>query len=224
MKPKNLKFPFSWEERKPLLAGGVLYIPRYYFDHASFPKEEMRDLFSSFSSINVEYCSGNGAWIAEKAAKDPSTLWIAVEKRFDRVQKLWSKKENLSLDNLFIVCGDAITFTREYLEENSIDGIFVNFPDPWPKDKHAKNRLFKRDFIEEMKRVSKEGGEALLVTDDEDYSLQMIEEMTGEGLFTSLLPAPFYVTEWKDYGSSFFEELWRGKGKGIRYLQFAWIK
>lgn len=221
MRPKNLKFPFRWEERAPLFADGVLYVPRYYFSHEAFADEGFTKALEEFSSVAIEYCSGNGTWIAEKAAEKPETLWIAVEKRFDRVQKIWAKKKNHGLENLLIVCGAAEAFTKHYLKDGCINEIYVNFPDPWPKEKHAKNRLFQRPFIEEMKRVAKEDARVLLVTDDVEYSEQMLQEMTGEGLFAPALSAPHYSTEWEGYGTSFFEVLWREKGRTIRYLPFV---
>ena len=52
----------------------------------------------------------------------------------------------------------------------------------------------------------------------------MIEEMSKSGSWKSNLPDPNYVTQWPQYGSSYFDELWRGKGRTIRYMQFSNIK
>ena len=221
MKPKNLKFPFSWEERAPLLLERVLYIPQYYQGHEEWSKDSLREVFSAYPSIHIEYCSGNGTWVAEKAKENPQTLWIAVEKRFDRVQKIWSKQQNHDLNNLFIVSGDARVFVQSYLSDRSVDRVFINFPDPWPKAKHAKNRLLQSLFVGQMWRTMKPGGFVTLVTDDEVYSHQMIQEMSLENLWSPCFPEPYYVTEWEGYGSSYFDSLWRAKGKNIRYLNFV---
>jgi tRNA (guanine-N7-)-methyltransferase len=220
MKPKNLKFPFDWESRAPLFADGVLYVPKYYALHEDWPKEELWKELSVYPKVAIEYCSGNGTWIAERAKQDLSTLWIAVEKRFDRTRKIWSKKHNFFLKNLLIVCGEALTFTKHYLPDQCIDSIYVNFPDPWPKSRHAKNRLIQKPFIEEISRISKDLAEATFVTDDAPYSLQMIEEMQ-KGKWNSSLPDPFYQTYWSEYGESYFDSLWREKKREIRYLQFT---
>lgn len=224
MRPKQLKFPFCWEDRTPLLQDGVLYVPRHYENHESWPKDDLWRILSSFTSICIEYCAGNGNWIEEKAKENPFVLWIAVEKRFDRVQKIWAKKQNHNLNNLLVVCGDALTFSKFYVKDEIIDSIFVNFPDPWPKEKHAKNRVIQDVFVKEIKRIVKKGGLATLVSDDEVYSEQMIEEMSKPGLWKSVFPEPFYLTEWpleKSYGTSFFDELWRKQGKPIHYMQFT---
>ncbi len=220
MKPKELQFPFRWESRTPLLLDDVLFVPKYYEHHARWSKEELNFRFFSFPSISVEYCSGNGTWVAEKALEDTSRLWIAVEKRFDRVQKIWSKKHNLSIPNLLIVCGDALVFTKYYLQSDLVDQIFINFPDPWPKAKHAKNRVIKEPFVQEMYRISKTGVEVVLVTDDVTYSEQVSFEMLRNDVWKASYPPPFYKTEWSGYGSSFFDSLWREKGREIRYMKF----
>lgn len=221
MKPKTLRFPFRWIERKPIFSDGVLFVPRHYDQHDAWPKEELQTVFSSFSSIAIEYCSGNGLWIAQKAQENPSCLWIAVEKRFDRVQRIWAKKHNLSLNNLLVISGEGEAFTTHYLKEGMIDQIFVNFPDPWPKLKHAKNRIIQKPFVEEMKRVLKDSGEVVLVTDDAIYSQQMIQEMMQDDLWKSSYQDPFYITDWPSYGASFFEELWKNQGRVIYYMKFV---
>lgn len=221
MRPKNLKFPFTWESREPQLLDGVFYVPKCYDLHDHFPKENLWKEFSSYENVAVEYCSGNGAWVAEKAKEDPSILWIAVEKRFDRVQKIWAKKQNYSIKNLLIVCGDAILFTKYYLQDGFVDQIFINFPDPWPKDRHAKHRIVQEPFVQEMSRVTKVGGSAVLVTDDEQYSLQMISEMLKRRFWKSFFSEPCcYKTEWPLYGTSFFDSLWKEQGRVVRYMRF----
>ncbi|MGR3973523.1 MAG: tRNA (guanine(46)-N(7))-methyltransferase TrmB [Candidatus Rhabdochlamydia sp.] len=217
----KLTYPFTWEDRRPCLHEGVLFIPRYY-DHPTewiFPSWE--EIFNNSHPVHIEYCTGNGTWLAERA-RDPSVNWVAVEKRFDRVQKIWSKKQTKKLDNLLIVYGDAHLFIRHYLKEHQVEGVYVNFPDPWPKLKHAKNRLFQPEFVHHLGRVMKEGKMLTVVTDDEVYSHQVMKEMSENKLWTPSFPAPHYVTELEGYGSSFFEELWRQKGKQIRYMKFMY--
>ena len=64
-------------------------------------------------------------------------------------------------------------------------------------------------------------GSAFLVTDDPDYSTRMIHEMQNSSLWVSAFSEPYYVLEWPEYGSSFFDTLWRSKGCSIRYHLFT---
>jgi tRNA (guanine-N7-)-methyltransferase len=219
MQPKHLKFPYTWEARRPEIRDGVLFIPDYYDKHKEWEMPVWETIFGNTNPVFIEYCTGNGAWIAEKA-KDKSKNWVAVEWRFERVQKIWSKKKNQNLDNLFIVCGDARVFIREYLKDRSVDGVYVNFPDPWPKEKHAKNRLFQPPFIAELARTLKNGAPFTVVTDDPPYGLQLTEVVLSNGAWNPLYKPPHYATEWEGYGASYFDSLWRQKGREIRYFQF----
>jgi tRNA (guanine-N7-)-methyltransferase len=222
-KAKDLRYPFSWEERKPAIHQGVLFVPKYFGHHHewNFPGWEDPAVFGKQSRVFIEYCSGNGAWIFTRAQKQPLDHWVAVEQKFDRASKIWAKRQNSALSNLFVVLGEALTFTSCYISKRSVDGVFINFPDPWPKLKHAKNRLLQAPFVKELSRVIKIGGEVVLVTDDAPYALQMQKEMMAHPAFKPLFPEPYYATEWPEYGSSYFDSLWRGKGKTIHYLRFV---
>jgi tRNA (guanine-N7-)-methyltransferase len=222
MRPENLKSPFKWDERKVLYRDRVLYVPEYYdkMDEWRFPGWDSPDFFDNDNPIKVEYCSGNGAWIANQAMNDPSSNWVAVEKKFPRVRKIWSKINNFKLGNLIAVCGEGSRVTAHYFPHDSVDEIYINFPDPWPKTRHAKHRIVQPPFVAEMSRILKKGGTITLVTDDIEYSNWMIAVMQGHTGFVSCYEAPFWKNDWPDYGSSYFDDLWREKGRQIRYHRF----
>jgi tRNA (guanine-N7-)-methyltransferase len=221
MKPKDLRHPFPFSERRPHFSEGIFFVPSYYDKHHefTFPTFDHPDLFGNTNPVFLEYCSGNGSWIVEKALEQPQVNWVAVEKDFERVRKIWSKIQNNNLQNLRIICGEALTFTKHYLLDASLDHIYINFPDPWPKDRHAKHRLIQPPFSLEMARVLKPCQKAILVTDDSTYCAQMCRVMVSTPSFKPSFVAPYWVSDWEGYGTSFFESLWRKKGKTIRYIQ-----
>lgn len=201
----------------------MLFVPTYYDRHQEwvFPGWEDPSLFGNSNPVSIEYCSGNGLWAIEKAKQYPERNWVAVEIQFERVRKIWSKCQNEKLSNLLIVCGEALTFTRYYLPASCVQEMYVNFPDPWPKEKHAKNRLLQPAFVEEVARIIRPGGGATLVTDDPDYCEQMSRVMRENLNWKPSFPEPYYVTDWTDYGRSYFDTLWREKGRTIRYLHLT---
>lgn len=223
MKPIDLKPPFSTrEERKVLIKDRAWFLPD--MDHPeenfTFPGFEHPDLFGNNRPVCIEFCSGNGAWIAERAKSHPELNWLAVEIRFMRSRKIWSKIKNLELKNLVVLCGEGMHAARKYLPSNSVQSVYVNFPDPWPKRRHAKNRIIQPDFVKEVERITVSGGDLTLVTDDVDYSTQMIDTVLNNPAYRSSYPEPYYVTNSTDYGASWFESLWREKGKSIRFHHF----
>lgn len=199
-------------------------MPEYYFEHDKFIMPSFAEIFENDHEVALEYCSGNGDWIIQKAKDNPGINWVACEIQFKRVRKIWSKRENNHLKNLLIVCGEAHTFTRHYLKDSSLKEIFINFPDPWPKDKHAKHRLFHDEFLKEVSRVVQKKGIATFVTDDETYSESMIEVANRTKCWESLHKDPCYVTNITDYGYSYFQDLWLSLGRVIRHMHFENLK
>jgi len=200
----------------------IFYVPSRCatYDDFAFPGWDHPTIFGNDNPVMIEYCSGNGAWVAEKAQQNPHLNWIAVEKKFERVRKIWSKIQNFGLKNLMAVCGEAFNATWRYLPAESFAGAFINFPDPWPKKRHAKHRLIHPAFVQEIWRVLKPHTTFTLVTDDPVYSACMVEEMGSHSGFSSLHPSPYYITDIPSYGSSFFEQLWREKGRTIHFHQY----
>lgn len=219
VKPVDLKRPTSWEARRVVVADKVWHIPEYYdaYEAFTFPGWEDALFFGRRGPIIVEYCSGNGTWILEKAQHNPDHNWVAVEKRFDRVRKIWTKMRNRKLHNVCIVSGEAHLATQHYFPTSSISEVFINFPDPWPKTRHHKHRLMQIPFLHELARILRPGGGITFVTDDPDYSQWTIEQFAKHPKFCFLDPFPYFCTELEGYGISFFEELWRSKGLMIRY-------
>ncbi len=223
MRPKHLKCPFTWATRRPMIHDRILYVPEYYDRHQDFvfPGWDSPEVFGRVAPVEVEYCAGNGAWIVEKAIAHPERNWVAVEIQFERARKIWSKIQNLNLKNLFVVCGEGLTFTKYYAPTGGFASVYVNFPDPWPKDKHAKKRILKEPFLTEISRASASGALATIATDHPEYAGQIIEGMLANPLWEPKFPAPHFVMDFEEYGSSYFHDLWRAQGIPVHFMQFA---
>ncbi len=200
----------------------VWYLPSRPIEKSAFTFSGWNDplLFPKNQPVHLEYCSGNGAWVAAKAAAYPQFNWVAVEKKFDRVRKIWSKIHNLQLSNLLVIFGEAMQLTQTFIPVESIDHIYINFPDPWPKKRHAKNRLLLPPFITELHRILQPQGAVDFVTDDSYHSNEVIAHFLSQPGWKPRDPTPYYIEELAGYGDSYFENLWREKGKQIRYHQF----
>lgn len=220
MRPEHLQPPFLWDQRRVVIHDCVWYVPKHCHNFEEFVFPGWRHLFGNDNPVNIEYCSGNGAWIAAKAADNPQCNWVAVELKFKRARKIWSKLKNLKLSNLLVVCGEGHNATARYFPASSVSNIFINFPDPWPKTRHTKNRIIQPAFISEMCRVLNPGALMTFVTDDVEYSDWLIKMMQTEPGFANAFQDHF-TTEYEGYGTSYFEQLWRDKGKVIRYHKFV---
>ena len=220
MKPKDLCAPFTWDNRTVRLDSNqkIFYVPPRCLRpviHLS-----LNDLFRNEAPIHLEYCSGNGDWICEKAKNFPDVNWIALEKKFGRVRKIASKMNNQRLSNLFIFCGEAHDITSHYIPKNSLSKVYINFPDPWPKRKHSKNRLIKPSFLDMLSLSMKKGGEVFFVTDYFLYSKQVIQYFNFHSYFSPLFSDPYYQKQIDQYGDSFFYNLWLKKKASFYFSKF----
>jgi tRNA (guanine-N7-)-methyltransferase len=222
VKAQDFKLQFSWEERQAIVQQKLWYLPENKDSSSfSFPGWDSPDFFGNNKPVRIEYCSGNGTWILEKAHENPHINWVAVEKRFVRARKIWAKIHNQKLPNLVVAWAEGYELTKQFIQSDTIDEIYINFPDPWPKRRHAGLRIVSSPFVKELHRILKPNGFSTIVTDDEDYSKIIIKEMLGYKGFTSIYQEPYFSEPPQEYGSSYFEELFRSKGKLIRFHRFS---
>ena len=217
----DLNYPYSFEERRPVLDKGIFFVPDHYGAHAEFSFPSWSQIFQNDHKVHLEYCSGNGSWLIERAMRYPEINFVAVEKRFDRVRQIYRKGVNRSLANLFIISGEGLTFATHYLLEHSLDKVYINFPDPWPKKRHAKHRLMQHPFLDELKRTLVSSGEVVFVTDDATYSESTIALFKEHPGFSPFYPTPHFVTDYQNYGTSYFDALWRSLNRHIRFHVFV---
>ncbi len=220
VKAKDFRIPFTWENRHITIRDGVWFLPPALPDDPFvFTGWEM--LFTKKQPIKVEYCSGNGSWVVEKALNDPTSNWLAVEKQFERARLIWARAKNANLTNFAIGFGDGVELTQRFFPAASVSEIYVNFPDPWPKRRHAKHRIIRPEFVQALTRILPSQGIATLVTDNEEYSEIMVEEMLANPLFTCPQGPPYYEEADDNYGTSFFDSLFRKQAKVIRLHKFV---
>ncbi len=204
-----MEFPW-WDKKSVSLFDQILFLPPVM--EGALPLAFEQELF-------VEFCSGNGLWIVQKALENPQNLWIAVEKKLERAKKIWNRAKRLGANNLLVVCGSAENLVTAILPGPIVKEVFINFPDPWPKARHAKHRLIQETFVTELQKKMLPGGKITFVTDHAPYLEQGLTVF--EKTMKPLLPEPFYGKDPENYGCSFFEEMWRKKNKTIHYTVYA---
>ncbi len=129
--------------------------------------------------VVVEIGFGMGLATARIAEENPSTGFIGIEVHLPGVGKLLSEIEKRKLDNLRVIRHDAVEVFRCMIPEESLDGIHVFFPDPWPKKKHHKRRLLQREFAEVLAGKLKAGGYIHVSTDWEEYAEWILEVLSS---------------------------------------------
>jgi tRNA (guanine-N7-)-methyltransferase len=132
-------------------------------------------LFSRRQPVEVDLGSGDGTFLVRHAAAVPERNFLGVERLLGRLRKTDRKGLRLGLSNLRLIRLDVVYFVRHLLPAASVAALHIYFPDPWPKRRHAKNRLVNADFPAQAARVLVPGGCVYLRTDSAEYFAQMRE-------------------------------------------------
>lgn len=133
--------------------------------------------FHNENPIWVEIGMGKGRFLMEMAQRYPDINFIGIEKYSSVLIRAIEKREMLELDNVFFIRMDAEDIVK-FFAPQEISRIYLNFSDPWPKERHAKRRLTSRQFLERYKQVLSEEGELQFKTDNRplfDFSLDEIK-------------------------------------------------
>ena len=177
-------------------------------------KNEKTVFFTNDNPLIVEIGSGNGHFLIGKSLEYKDVNFIGIDKKSNRIIRCREKEVKNGLTNIKWITGDAYYAINEMFFDNSIDTIYMIFPDPWPKKRHWKNRLFKSEFIEIFYSKLKNGGKFLFVTDSADYfnvCINLIAEDKRFNLDKSYNLEEFEKTlfgeKWKKEGRSFYSFL-----------------
>lgn len=149
----------------------------YYIDNPKEYKGKWKSLFGNDKPIYIEIGMGKGDFIIENAIKYPDINFIGIEKFDSVIVRAIQKSNELELDNLKLIRMDAIEIEEVFDKE--IDRIYLNFSDPWPKERHAKRRLTSPVFLKKYDFIFKDKPNVIMKTDNNplfEYSLESLSE------------------------------------------------
>jgi len=141
-------------------------------------KGKWKEKFGNENPIHIEVGMGKGQFIIQLAKNNPNINYIGVEKFSSVLVRAIEKQEEEQLPNLFFIRMEA-EYIGEVFEEGEVAYIYLNFSDPWPKDRHAKRRLTSVQFLQRYEKILAEGGGITFKTDNKplfDFSLEQIDE------------------------------------------------
>ncbi|MBU8932766.1 MAG: tRNA (guanosine(46)-N7)-methyltransferase TrmB [candidate division Zixibacteria bacterium] len=193
-------FPFQYEAGKPILI----------YPEGSETK----------GGDVLEIGPGRGDLLLDLAEAMPAARLVAIEIGKRRYYRLIPRIEKRGLSNIQLIGGDARIVLTNHFSQGAFDKIYVLFPDPWPKKRHAYRRLLNTEFIELLTRFLTVDGDLFMATDVDWYaewaannaeSLPQLENMGNPYVDAS---------ELFSYTPTYFEQKWRADGRSIYYMRF----
>ncbi len=184
-------------------------------------KGKWQDVFGNDHPIYIEVGMGKGKFITSLAAMHPEINYIGIERYTSvllrAVEKLESKEA--APENLRFLCMDAAELS-EVFAEGEIGKIYLNFSDPWPKERHAKRRLPSRQFLARYDKILKKGGVVEFKTDNRGLFDFALDEVEPAGWKLELCTYDLHGDEelMRDNVMTEYEEKFSAKGNPIHKM------
>lgn len=143
-------------------------------------KGRWRELFSNDHPLRIEIGMGKGRFIMDLARMHPEINYVGIEKYSSVLLRGIQKMETDPLPNLYFIRMEAEEIADVFGREE-VERIYLNFSDPWPKDRHVKRRLPSREFLKRYDEILVRDGVIEFKTDNEDLFRFALEEIAPAG-------------------------------------------
>ncbi len=168
--------------------------------------------FGRAAPLTVEVGFGNGEFLAAACREQPDWNWVGLETSLTCVTKAARKLAAVRASHVRLALVDGKFALRELFPDESVHRVYVHFPCPWPKARHARRRLVDPEFVQTLSAVLAPWGEFVLVTDVRSYaeeSARYLQErgfsLQGPELVPERGPGTRYEMRWRKFGRS----IWR---------------
>lgn len=139
-----------------------------------------KEIFENDGPLHIEIGMGKGKFIHTMAKEHPDVNYVGIEKYSSVLLRAVQKMEREELPNLKFLRMDAEEIENVF-GTGEVDRIYLNFSDPWPKDRHAKRRLPSREFLARYRLILNRGGRLEFKTDNRELFDFAVEELTPAG-------------------------------------------
>ncbi|SDZ80448.1 tRNA (guanine-N(7)-)-methyltransferase [Desulfuromusa kysingii] len=148
-------------------------------------------LFGNNNPLALEIGCGIGDFVVQIAARHPEQNFVAIDIFNQGCRQTCNRIERSGLTNILMMRIEARYLMHNYLGENSLNAIYINCPDPWPKKRQRKRRLLNQDFLDLALYCLHDAGQLNFCTDFADYGESAAELLSQEQRFENLASTPF---------------------------------
>lgn len=197
-------------------ANEIIIKGRYYVEDPYINKGNWNKVFNNDNPIYIEIGIGKGKFIVENAIKYPNINFIGIEKYDSVLVRAIQKSNELELNNLKLVRMDAKRIEEVF--DHEVDRIYLNFSDPWPKDRHYKRRLTSYVFLDKYEHIFKNNKYIIMKTDNIDLFNFSLESLTNHGYNIEFMTNDLHSLNNIDNIMTEYEEKFSNKGIKINKL------
>jgi tRNA (guanine-N7-)-methyltransferase len=218
---------------RPEPGGILLHAPRprravspYIVDLDSLPRDdahrvEWSRVFEREAPLRIEVGIGNSAFLIEVARLEPGYNYLGVEYSWKRVIKYAKRVESSGETRIRILPVHADRVLEGAVRPGELDHLFLNFPDPWPKRRHAKKRFVQDDSMTQLRTLLAIGGGLSFKTDMPEYAFQMLAVLDRSPGLTNLAGTGRFSLDPRYPFPTPFELAWRAEGRRVFHLEYV---
>lgn len=172
------------------------------------------ECFSHRQPLHLEIGTGKGQFIVEMAKAYPTTNFIGLELQSSVIVSALSKIKAEGVSNVLLINKHAQDL-RSFFAQGEIELIYLNFSDPWPKNRHAKRRLTHANYLAVYKEILKKGGEIHLKTDNEKLFEFSLNSFSDAGFRLKNICFDLHQSEWTNNITTEYEDKFVQQGMKI---------
>ena len=180
------------------------------------PPLDLRSIYGRAHPLEVDVGCGKGRFLLSRCRTFPETDFLGIERREKRVVKVNRKLEREGLTNARLLKLEAAYVIEELIPPLSVVAYYIFFPDPWPKRRHHRRRLFSPSFMNALHRTLAEGGSLHVATDFEEYFLVMRTLLRADSRFIETIAFETCEDERSEFELTFLQAgkpIYRGSFK-----------
>ncbi len=204
---------------KPLISFDEIAEESPFFLDTEIPPD-WTTVFENENPLALDIGFGNGKFLIEMAAREPDFNFVGIDFYHKGIRKVITRINKLQIRNIRIVYGDAKEKIPLLFLDNSLERIYINFPDPWPKKRHYKRRIIKPPFVDLVTSKLIPGGEVQIATDNEPYALEILEFFEAHEPLKNKIGKGVFRGDRGDLPKSKYENNFINAGDKIYYLDF----
>jgi tRNA (guanine-N7-)-methyltransferase len=207
---------------KQTAARYLLELPgdRLYREPLTFPKVSSASLFGNERPMELEIGCGDGKFLCSLAQRDHGTNFVGVEVKQKSVYEAVAAAASAALENVLLVKAN-FRLLYPLLAPGSLRAVYLHFPDPDTRPKFRKRRIFSGRFLDEMHAATAPTGRISVVTDHEDFFIEMLELAESDERWEKT-HAERYLVGFETESRSRYQRIW--ENHGLPTLRFELVK
>jgi len=181
---------------------------------------DFNEIFGNKLPVSIEIGSGRGEFLLKIAQQNPHINYIGIDLKEKRVKTLFRKLYKEELNNVRIAKIYLDENSIKFIPANSIEKIYLQHPDPWPKKRHFHRRIIQHSFIDIMHKLLIKDGVVDIATDHEDYAFWIVEHFAQRDDFVSDHKKGFTRESAEGHIETYFEKKKREEGFEPYFMRY----